>query len=89
MLTQGAEYLMLVDNNGDLNVPDEVFPYEDYRIECTVEDAEGIPEEFTGQTGQLPLKKWTIVLLRTSDGNECRRVIIDRIGYEEAENVQN
>ena len=86
MLTQGAEYLMLIDNEGDLTVPDEVFPYEKYRIECTVEDAEGLPEEFTGQTNQLPLKKWTISLIRISDGKECGKVVIDRIGYEEAEN---
>ena len=89
MLTQGAEYLMLVDNNGDLSVPDEVFPYENYRIECVVEDADGLPEELTGQSGQLPLKKWTVSLIRVSDGRECNKVVIDRLGYEEAENVSN
>lgn len=89
MLTQGAEYLMLVDNNGDLSVPDEVFPYENHRIECVVEDADGLPEEFTGQSGQLPLKKWTISLISTRDGRECGKVVIDRLGYEEAENVTN
>jgi hypothetical protein len=89
MLTQGAEYLMLVDNTGDLSVPDEVFPYEDYRIECVVEDADDLPEEFTGQSGQLPLKKWTITLIRTKDNHECNKVIIDRLGYEETENVEN
>lgn len=88
MLTQGAEYLMLVDESGDLSVPDEVFPYDDYRIDCTIEDAEGLPEELTGQDGQLPLKKWTVTLLRVKDNHECSKVIIDRIGYEEADSEE-
>jgi prepilin-type N-terminal cleavage/methylation domain-containing protein len=88
MLTQGAEYLLMTSNTEELSVPDEVFPYEDYQIDCNIEDAEGLPEELVDQSGQLPLKKWTISLIRVKDRKECLSVVIDRLGYEEAENVQ-
>ena len=88
MLTQGAEYLLMITDTENLKVPDEVFPYPDYLIDCTVEDAEGLPEELDGQSGQLPLRKWTVSLLRAADRKVCQRVIIDRLGYEEAENAQ-
>lgn len=81
MLTQGAEYFLLTGSENDLNVPDEVFPYEDYRIDCTVSDAEGIPEELNNQENQLPLKKWEIRLLRTSDNAERLKVVVDRFDY--------
>ena len=67
MLTQGVEYLMLTGTEEDLSVPDEVFPYTDYLIDCTVEEADGLPEELTGQENQLPLKKWVVHLIRASD----------------------
>lgn len=85
MLTQGAEYILLTGNEEDLTVPDEIFPYKDYRIDCVVEDAEGIPDELNSQENQLPLKKWTISLLRGSDHKEQLKVIIDRLDYSEKE----
>ena len=88
MLTQGAEYLMMVSNTEDLHVPDEVFPYPDYLIDCQVEDADGLPEELIDQSGQLPLKKWVISLIRASDRQVRLSVTIDRFGYEEAEDAQ-
>lgn len=87
MLTVGAEYLLLAGNVEDLHVPDDIFPYPDYQLECIVEDADGLPEELKDQSGQLPLKKWTIRLFRVSDRSERLKVVIDRLGYEESENV--
>lgn len=88
MLTQGAEYLLMVSDTEDLQVPDEVFPYPDYLIDCTVEDADGLPEELNGQSGQLPLKKWTISLIRAADRKVRASVVVDRLGYEEAADAQ-
>ena len=85
MLTQGAEYFLLTGSENDLNVPDEVFPYEDHRIDGSVSDAEGLPEELVDQDNQLPLKKWEIRLLRTSDNSERMKVIIDRFDYQSME----
>ena len=85
MLTQGAEYLLLTGTEADPTVPDDVFPYPDYLIDCTVDDAEGLPEELSDQDDQMPLKKWTIRLLRSSDREERLRVVVDRFDYESAD----
>ena len=85
MLTLGTEYIMLAGTEEDLTVPDDIFPYQDHRIDCIVEDAEGIPEELTGQENQLPLKKWTVSLWRTTDNSERLKVVIDRLDYSEKE----
>ncbi|MBE6376780.1 MAG: prepilin-type N-terminal cleavage/methylation domain-containing protein [Lentisphaeria bacterium] len=82
MLTQGVEYLMLTGTEEDLSVPDEVFPYTDYLIDCTVEEADGLPEELTGQENQLPLKKWVVHLIRASDREERLSVTIDRLDLQ-------
>ena len=82
MLTQGAEYLLLVGNPEDPSVPEEFFPYERYSIECEIEDAEGLPEEFDEQENQMPLKKWVIKLVRSRDGAEVQKVVIDRYDHE-------
>ena len=86
-LTQGAEYLLLAGDPEDPVVPEDFFPYPEYTIECEVADAEGLPDDYNELDGQLPLKKWTISLLRTSDGTLRNKVVIERFGYEDAENV--
>lgn len=84
-LTQAVEYLLLAGDEEDHTVPDEVFPYKDYIIECTIEDCDDIPEEMRNLDDQLPLKKWTIKLIRASNREERQQVIIDRIDYSEKE----
>ena len=78
MLTQGAEYILLTGSEENLHVPDEVFPYPDYLIDCTVDEADGLPQELQDQEGQLPLKKWIIRLVRSRDREERLKVVIDR-----------
>ncbi len=85
MLTQGAEYILLTGTESDLSVPDDVFPYSDYLIDCSVDEVEEIPEEFTGQENQIPLKKWTVKLIKASDRSERLKVIIDRFDYSISE----
>ncbi len=85
MLTQGAEYILLCGTESDPSVPDEVFPYQDYLIDCAVEDVEEIPEELTGQENQLGLKKWTVKLIRASDRAERLKISIDRFDYSSGE----
>lgn len=85
MLTQGAEYILLTGTESDLSVPDDVFPYNDYLIDCSVDEVEEIPEEFTGQENQIPLKKWTVKLIKASDRSERLKVIIDRFDYSISE----
>ena len=88
MLIQAAEYLMLAGDDEEPAVPDEFFPYPGDSVECTIEEAEGLPDDYKELDGQLPLKKWEIKLIRHSDGSELAGVIIDRFGYEEKEEDQ-
>ena len=88
MLIQAAEYLMLAGDAEEPAVPEDFFPYPGYSVECTVEEAEGVPDDYKELDGQLPLKKWEIKLIRHSDGAERGSIIIDRFGYEDKEETQ-
>ena len=81
MLAQAAEYLMLQNEDG-AEVPEEFFPYPGYSAEVVCDDAEGLPEDYDGLDGQLPLKRWNISIVRNSDGKRMAEVNIDRISYD-------
>ena len=83
-LIQAVEYVMLFDDE-NLSVPNEFFPYDGYMIQCSVDDAEGLPEEFSEIDDAAPLKCITVELLRTSDNKVVDRVQIDRINFEPEE----
>lgn len=85
MLIQATEYLLLAGDPEELSVPEEFFPYPKYTVECSVEDAEGLPDDYKEIDGQLPLKKWEISVMRLSDNSVRAKTIIDRFGYEEKE----
>ena len=85
MLIQAAEYIMLAGNPEEPEVPEEFFPYNDYYVECSVEEAEGLPEEYKELDGQIPLKRWYIRLIRNHDQAERASISIDRFAYEEAD----
>ena len=82
MITQAAEYLMLMDEE-TTEIPQEFFDYPGYSLNVYTDDAEGLPEEFNGIEGQIPLKKLVIELVRERDGKTVETVIIDRFSYEE------
>ena len=83
-MIQAVEYLMLFDDE-NLSVPVEFFPYEGYMIQTSVDDAEGLPEEFTEINDSAPLKCITVELVRTRDNKVVDRVKIDRINFEAEE----
>ena len=83
-LIQAVEYVMLFDDE-NLNVPAEFFPYEGYSVQCAVDDAEGLPEEFTEIDEAAPLKCITVELVRGRDNKVVDRVRIDRINFESEE----
>ena len=83
-MIQAVEYLMLLDDENQ-SVPAEFFPYEGYMIKCSVDDAEGLPEEFTEIDDAAPLKCITVELVRTTDNKVVDRVKIDRINFESEE----
>lgn len=80
-LIQAAEYLMLMDDES-LSVPEEFFPYENYMVQASVDDAEDLPEEFTGIEDAAPLKCITIEIVRTTDNKVVDRIKMDRINFD-------
>lgn len=82
MLAQAAEYLML-QSEDSATVPEEFFPYYGYSVEVVCEEAEGLPEDYGDQEGQLPLRRWNIGIVRDRDGKTVAAVNIDRIGYDD------
>ena len=80
-LIQAAEYLMLMDDES-LSVPEEFFPYENYTVQASVDDAEDLPEDFTGIEDAAPLKCITIEIVRTTDNKVVDRIRMDRINFD-------
>ena len=80
-LIQAAEYLMLMDDES-LSVPEEFFPYEGYTVQASVDDAEDLPEDFTGIEDAAPLKCITIEIVRTTDNKVVDRIRMDRINFD-------
>ena len=80
-LIQAAEYLMLMDDES-LSVPEEFFPYEGYTVQASVDDAEDLPEDFTGIEEAAPLKSITIEIVRTTDNQVVDRIKLDRSNFD-------
>ena len=57
--------------------------YPGYSVEVSVDEAEGLPEDYTDQEGQLPLQRWNIGIMRGADGKIVAEVNIDRIDYDD------
>ena len=83
-LIQAVEYLMLFDDE-NLSVPTEFFPYAGYMVQSSVDDAEGLPEEFSEIDDAAPLKCITVELVRTRDNKVIDRIRMDRINFESEE----
>ena len=91
MLIQAAEYLLLQEDETELSIPDDFFPYEGYSINAANEDIEDdtLPEELTDLDNQIPLKTLHIELVRSSDHAVIDSVKIDRFSFEEEEEGGN
>ena len=83
MLSEAAEY-MLLQGFEDPELPTEEFwSYPGYRINCSYEDVEDLPEEFTGLSGQAKLKCLVLELVDTSTDQVVDSLRIDRIDYDD------
>ena len=88
MLIQAAEYYMLMKQEDPPAITDTFFPYDDYRVDVTWEEIEGLPEEYTGLTNQKQLRAMVLSLVRQQDGHELDKIIIDRLDYENASSAE-
>ncbi|OQA88916.1 MAG: hypothetical protein BWY31_00101 [Lentisphaerae bacterium ADurb.Bin242] len=82
MLSQAAEYYMLMPQEDPPRVPENIFPYSDFRVDCSYEEIDNLPEEYSNLVGQLPLKAMVLELRRLSDEQTVDKLTIDRISYE-------
>ena len=88
ILIQAAEYYMLMKQEDPPAITDTFLPYDDYRVDVTWEEIEGLPEEYTGLTNQKQLRAMVLSLVRQQDGHEVDRIIIDRLDYENASSAE-
>ena len=88
MLIQAADYYMLMKQEDPPAITDTFFPYDDYRVDVTWEEIEGLPEEYTGLTNQKQLRAMVLSLVRQQDGHEVDKIIIDRLDYENASSAE-
>lgn len=88
MLIQAAEYYMLMKQEDPPAITDTFFPYDDFRVDVTWEEIEGLPEEYTGLTNQKQLRAMVLSLVRQQDGHEVDKIIIDRLDYENASSAE-
>ena len=83
MLSEAAEY-MLLQGTEDPELPSEEFwDYPGYKIVCSYEDVEDLPEEFSGLSGQAVLKCMVLELVDTATEEVVDTLRIDRIDYDD------
>jgi hypothetical protein len=78
-LAQGAEFFLLAGPKE--NIPDEVFPYKDSSISCSVESPSGLPAEVQDKNGNWKLVSLKITL--SSEGNIEDSVSVEKMLKEE------
>lgn len=77
MLTQAAEYYLMVDKGREAAPPEEVFPYEDYKVEVSYDDPslpDGCPDEING----FRLRAMKIEIT-DKEGASCGAMEVERI----------
>ena len=80
MLAQAAEYYLLLGPTAEL--PESVFPYEGYSVNCEVVDPEGVPDEALEDVGS-----WRLVCLNMQlmdgKGDVVETLKIDKIMHRD------
>lgn len=81
ILTQAAEFYLL---HGDEppEIGEEFFPYKNYTVDMSIQDIEGLPDEYTQIEGQVPLKCMLLELRDTRKNEVVDTLRIDRLSYE-------
>ena len=77
-LAQGAEFFLLAGPNERIN--DEVFPYKNYSISCSVESPEALPSEVQDSTWKLVNLK---ISLSSDNGTALETLNVEKILQEE------
>ena len=81
ILSQAAEYY-LMQGDDPPDIPEFIFPYRDYQVDVSIEDAEDLPEELSDLMGQVPLKCLTLQLRKLPENEVVETLRIDRLSYD-------
>jgi type II secretory pathway pseudopilin PulG len=75
MLSQAAEYYLLTGSNAA--IPNNIFPYDNVHVSCSVTECETLPEDIDVYSGQWLLATYYIKIV--SNGKILRDIKIDKI----------
>ena len=78
LLTQAVEYYMLNEANSNNNIDERFFPLADYKVECSFESPQGLPEDVEESYGGKALVAMRVVL-KDNDDKILDSVIVERI----------
>ncbi|HCE42728.1 MAG TPA: hypothetical protein DET40_04205 [Lentisphaeria bacterium] len=75
-ISQAAEFFLLAGPSGQL--PHEIFPYQDARASCSIDNAMGLPDDVEAVSGQWCLATYHIQLYDSS-GRQTSFLKVDKI----------
>ena len=81
LLSQAAEYCLLLPDEEPPEIPPEIFESSIYQIEAYYEDAENLPEDLTDLENQAPLRTLVLNLIDKNTEEVVDTLRIDRINY--------
>lgn len=78
LLTQAVEYYMLNEDNSNNNIDERFFPLDDYKVECSFESPQGLPDDVDESYGGKSLVAMRIIL-KDNDDKIIDSVTVERI----------
>lgn len=89
MLIEATEYFLLHGPDKVSSIPNEFFPYSDYKAICSNDDVSELPDDYTTADGTLDMKTARVQIIRLSDGKEIAETRTDRIVYDDSLEPEN
>ncbi len=78
LLTQAVEYYMLNEANSSNSIDERFFPLDDYKVECSIESPQGLPDDVEeSHGGKALVAMW--VVLKDNDDKILDSVTVERI----------
>jgi Tfp pilus assembly protein PilV len=77
LISQGAEYFLLAGAGQD--IPDDLFPYNNYRVSCSLIEPEGLDDAANLQADEWHLKTFKIELWDNRNNRLLKVLKVDKI----------
>lgn len=78
LLTQAVEYYMLNETNSNNSIDERFFPLNEYKVECSFESPQGLPDDVDESYGGKSLVAMRIVI-KNNDDKILDSVTVERI----------